>query len=53
MRPGIRSRAAYHLGQIADACGREPLQRLSESDQVPEVLWLAGEALHLIDEHAR
>jgi len=51
--PGIRSRAAFHLGQMGDEAGSEPLQRLLERDQSPDVLRAAGEALRTIDNRDR
>ena len=50
--PGIRRRAAFHLGQVGDDDARAPLLRTSERDPAPEVLRAAGEALRQMEARA-
>jgi HEAT repeat protein len=47
--PGIRSRAAFHLGRVGTAGSRLALQRVSEHDQASEVVRAAAEALEAGD----
>ena len=51
--PKIRSRAAFHLGQIGDEHWREPLRRLSDGDMSEVVVRAAADALLLIDQRGR
>lgn len=52
-QPRIRSRAAFHLGQVGHKAGRQLLEGVTARDHSPEVLRAARNASRLIETRAR